>query len=290
MKHTICLFLLSLLTLSACKTSKDIKEDRDSSAAPESMNDLGGVVDSAGVRTLDAPPEVIVTEQAVSDKQAAAPARPVDKIQINQDLMIARGEIENLQFQIQQRELQHAEELKKIQEENERLKEALNTLGQKKEAAAPVAQTSSKGGMDEQLWNKARAAIEEKNYDTATTAVLSIRQTYKSSKYFWGATLAYGMLLYEASKLKEAALIFDEAIDLSSRRKRGVSLPWYFQGLTFYRLGQKQDAELFWEELTRRYPKANVSVKLASLKKKKDFQAPKNPFTHLPNWEIFAKP
>lgn len=298
MKHFLVLLSLSAFFLSACKTSKDIKADQDSAGTPDSMNELGGVVDSAGVRTLDAPPVAVVAQNAAQSdsqsnsqpEQVAQVVRPVNRVEVDQDLMIARGEIENLQYQLQQRDLQHAEEMKNLQEENERLKEALNTLGQQKQAAPKVVTTSSKGGMDEQLWNKAREAIKAKNYDTALTAVVSIRQTYKKSKYFWGATLANGMLLYEAGQLKEAALIFDEAIDLASRRKRGVSLPWYFQGLTFYRLGQKQDAELFWDELTRRYPRANVSLKLAALKKKGNFTAPKNPFTHLPNWETFARP
>jgi TolA-binding protein len=240
-------------------------------------------LDDDGIKTLEAPPSLI-------SEESSTPVERVDDLQ--RQLVVARGEVENLRYQLQQSALKQSEEMEALRAENEKLKEALNELGKKKAQQPKAQKLTATGGssVDAQLWNQTKESIASGNYKEAYVTASSIRETYSKSKYFWGATLVSGMILYQNEQYKEAALIFDEAIDLASRRKRGVSLPWYFQGLNFHQLGKAEDAQLFWDELTRRYPRATVSRNLANLKKKKPFQAPKDLFKHLPNWEVFLRP
>jgi len=189
---------------------------------------------------------------------------------------------------LQQQNLRNQEDTKSIREENERLKEALNQLQQGAQVPAAAKISKNSGNVVESLWQQGVSLIKSGKDGEALVAMNTIIDSYPKSKRVWGATITSGMIQYRMKKYKEAALRFNEAIDLTAKRSRGVSLPWYFQGMTFYQLGKKEDAELFWGELDRKYPGSLVNKKLAAMKKRKTMRLPSDPFEDVPNWEDFT--
>ncbi len=271
MKFLMKYGFLILLVLTSCKTSRDIKDDRPTSSA----------LDSSGIKTLDAPP--------ASELGGGTPAQRASVEELQMKLAVSHGEVENLRYQLQQQSLKEQESLKDIKAENERLKEALNTLQSRAAVPAVASPTASSGGnVVDSLWAQGISLIKQGKDGAALVAMTTILDSYPKSNHVWGATLTSGMIQYRMKKFKGAALRFNEAIDLSAKRSRGVSLPWYFQGLTFYQLGKKEDAELFWDELNRKYPGSLVNKKLQALKKRGKFKLPDDPFEDIPTWEAFV--
>ena len=276
--------LIILVSLGACKTSRDIQKDKTTNNA----------IESSGVKTLDAPPEEAAPAAGISQGYTGTGTRTPRKFS-NEDLQmklaVALGEIENLRFQVQQNAISQTEASKSLVEENQRLKDALNEL-QRKAALPIVASKSSskgkKGRVVDSLWGQGVSMIKQGKYQEALVAMTTILESYPKSNRVWGATLTSGMIQYGLKNYKEAALRFNEAIDLAAKRSRGVSLPWYFQGNTFYKMGKNDDAELFWGELARKYPKSLVNRKLVALKSRKKMRVSSDLFKDVPKWENFV--
>jgi TolA-binding protein len=259
---------LTFLALGACRTSRDLHEGRAGSRN----------TDPTGIKTLDAPPAESVFQ---SSGGVAIPES------VQRQLVSAQGELEDLKFQrdLERREWQ--EKLEKLENENKKLHEALAL----REEAPPPAPTRPEGGTNtaELLWKQGVDAIQKKNDAAALVAFKSILSNYPKSKRVWGATLCAGMLEYRLKNYTGAAIHFNEAIDLSAKRSVGPSLPWYFQGLSFLKIGKKEDASLFFDELNRRFPRAVVNQKARAVLSGKA-RLPDDLFADVPNWLDFVSP
>ena len=79
-----------------------------------------------------------------------------------------------------------------------------------------------------------------------------------------------GFARYRLKEYKEAAVIFNQAIDRYAKRPE-LSLAWFGGGSALAALGQKEDSRLFFQEVVNRYPKSleagNARLILARKKK-----------------------
>lgn len=261
-KHS--LYLLTLLLVS-CKTSGDLKGGKSTQNA----------LDPTGIKTLEGPPADSVEGTSGED----APAASGDGLR--RQLVVAQGEVENLRHLLDGERQAWQVRFSSLEDENRKLTEALNAAPLSK--AAVASSGAVQNDTVELLWKQVVSGISKKADNEAFGAAKSIVDSYPKSKRLWGATLAAGMLEYRLGNFKEAAIHFNNAIDMTGKRSVGVSLPWYFQGLVFMQLKKKEDASLFLGELQRKYPGSLVARKARSLKK-----APADLFADVPNWLDFT--
>jgi TolA-binding protein len=273
-KKYVFLFLSFLLV--GCKTSGDLREGRG----------VQENVDPVGIRTLDAPPSLQKSDDVIASSQPQS----VDSLQ--RQLVVLQGDSENLRYQLEQEREMWRIRFEELEKENKKLSE---TLAQR---AAPVAPApakpaaSSSGNQDlaEVLWKQAVEAVNKKADAEALVSLKSIIENYPKSRRLWGATLTAGMVEYRLKNFRAAAIHFNNAIDMTAKRSVGVSLPWYFQGLTFLQMKQKADATLFLEELDRKYPRSQANQKAKAILADKSGRLPADPFSDFSNWLDFVKP
>ncbi len=252
--------------LGGCKTSGDIRQGRDPRLA-----------DPTGIKTLDGPP---------GDEADSAPLPEAAQRQ----LVAVQGELEDLKFQVERERQEWREKHERLEAENKKLQEALDLRASAPEPAAPgaAAETVDKNSA-EGLWKLGVAAVQKKADAEALSTFKALLANYPKSKRVWGATLAAGMLEYRAKNYKGAAIYFNQAIDLSAKRSSGPSLAWYFQGLAILKMGKKEDASLFFDELNRRFPRTAVNQKARAIVSGKA-KAPNDLFADVPNWLEFMGP
>ncbi|MEO5667397.1 MAG: hypothetical protein ABIR96_04995 [Bdellovibrionota bacterium] len=271
---TNSMLLLLMTSLSACKTSGDVKGGKD-----PRIN-----TDPTGIQTLDAAPSKGGTPDAIATSTANKSAAELER-----QLEVTQGELENLRFQIEKERQEW--QLRNVENETEKkkLQEALSNRAQP--AAPGVAEKSgdSDKGTAEALWKQSVESIEKKADAEALVSLKSILSNYPKSKHVWGATLTSGMVEYRMKNYKGAAIHFNQAIDLSSKRSVGPSLAWYFQGLSFHKLGKKEDASLFFGELDRRFNKTPINAKARKIVAGRA-KAPSDLFADIPNWLDFVGP
>lgn len=270
MIRTKNLVLASLLAmLASCKTSGDLKSGDDSR----------GAVDASGVRTLDAPPSSGVGEIAVSNEPASGES-------VQRQLITTQAELEELRMQIERERAEWSARQLAAEENNRKLQEA---LAQRTVAPAPVPVASEDKNTPDLLWNQALEAVQKKNDEEALVALKTLLSTYPKSKRTWGGTIVSGMVEYRMKNYNGAAIHFNQAIDLASKRAVGPSLPWYFQGMAFLKLKKKDDATLFLGELDRRFPKTPANAKAKAVQSGKN-RVPNDLFADMPNWLDFVGP
>jgi TolA-binding protein len=257
---------IALLFLAGCKTSGQLRGSGSSS----SQNAL----DPTGIKTLDAPPGLDGVEEAFSGESPEA---------LRRQLVVTQGELENLRYTLDQERETSRRRIALLEEENRKLTAALSAIPQK--TSTHMSSGDAPKDTVELLWKQVVEGVKSRSYSEALVAAKSIVDTYPKSKRLWGATLVAGMLEYQMKNYKEAAIHFNNAIDMTAKRTNGVSLPWYFQGLTFMRLNKKEDAALFLGELQRKYPTSQMARKAKGLK-----AAPDDLFADVPNWLDFTAP
>jgi len=264
---------LLFVALSACKTSGDLKSGND-----PRVND-----DPSGVRTLDAPPGP--GEVATRSEQAPTTQKSAEVLE--RELEVTQGELENLRHQIERERQEWQLKQSEIEAEKKKLEDALVS---RPAQAAPVA-SSQEGDKNtvEALWRQGLESAQKKNDAEALVSLRSLLSNYPKSKHVWGATLTAGMLEYRLKNYKVAAIYFNQAIDMTSKRSVGPSLAWYFQGLAFYKMNKKEDASLFFGELDRRFAKTPVNAKARKILAGKA-KAPNDLFADIPNWLDFVGP
>jgi|GEM_PF-1204951 len=268
------LALVFLVGLAACKTSGDLRVGKD-----PRVND-----DPTGIQTLDGPP----TPDAVTSGNASKAAK-LSQQDLERQLEILQGELENQRFQIEKERQEW--QLRNIENEAEKkkLQEALQARAQPVAAPPSAANSESDKNTAELLWNQGVDSVKKNADAEALVSLKSLLANYPKSKRVWGANLTAGMLEYRMKNYKGAAIHFNQAIDMSAKRSVGPSLAWYFQGLSFLKMNKKEDASLFFSELERRFAKTPANAKAKKILAGKA-KAPNDLFVDTPNWLDFVGP
>lgn len=261
MKSSLILILLLVIS---CKTSGDLKVDK-----PE--------VDPMGIKTLDSPILAVP-----NDEMDSAPSGSIETLKRN--LVVTQGELENLRYQMDFEKEASRARIAALEEENRKLTEALSASPAARNPVVAANSGEAQAAI-ELLWKQVVDGVKSGDQASALGAAKSIINNYPQSKRIWSASLVAGMLEYNAKNYKEAAIYFNSGIDMTAKRSVGVSLPWYFQGLSFMQLNKKEDAALFLGELQRKYPQSVAARKAKNLK-----TPPADLFKDVPNWLDFTGP
>lgn len=97
---------------------------------------------------------------------------------------------------------------------------------------------------------------------------LALEQLKKSLGYNKSNCTAYhfyGRTLFELNQLETASRAFDQAVKICENRK--FDEPLYYSALSYYRLGQREQAVARFEEMLSRYPDSTNSEKARDLLK-----------------------
>jgi TolA-binding protein len=252
-----------LLGLSACKTSGDLKGP--------------AYDDPTQVQTIDAPED--------GDPSENAPL-PRNVENLRRQLEITRGELENLKYassqELQQLRLQNTQ----LQDDNRKLSEEIIRYRSGQQQAAAPAPAAGPGGAD-LLWKSGLAGLNQGKIQEALNSFQSLLSSYPKDKHAFGATLLSGMAQYRLGDHKSAALSFNQAIDRAPARGVGPAVAWFGQGAAFNKLGQADDAKLFFEETVRRYPQSQAAVLARPILARKA-KAPDDLFQVFPRWPTYV--
>jgi tol-pal system protein YbgF len=286
----------SLFALNACRTSGDIASGRDDR-----------YVDPTNVQTIDTPP---------SAAPGAATAQTSPE-QLQTELAVARGDLENAKYASTQEETQLRARIAELEGENQRLNQELhggaptdgsstpNTAASTGVMSpvvtpAPGATSSSTrqkpievhGAMPEKsgaplLWELAQNDLKAGRYDKALSPLSELAKTYPKDPLALYALLGAGMAQYRLKQYSDAAVTFNQVIDKFPKKKE-TGIAWFGQGAAFVALKQSDDAKVLLEEVARRYPnstEANAAKRMLKHKEK----APSDLFAIFPTWDKKAK-
>lgn len=245
---------LMIVSLASCVTSSQLAQ-KDT------------YVDPTNVRTVD------------------APAASANNDAISRELDIVRGQLEDAQHQVQL-----------LETENRRLGEELA----KAKAPPPAAPAASAGvppalGSDGPaagsqktgaplLWELAQKDLADGRSKEALGAFQEILSSYPKDARVLHSSLAAAMLQYRLENYKDAALAFNQFIDKNPRRTE-AAIAWFGQGAAFNRMGQREDAKLFYEETVKRFPKSEAAAEAKRFMGRRGTAgAPKDLFSVFPKW------
>lgn len=232
--------LLTLGTLTACKTSRDmVRGDRE---------------DDDPIKTVENP--------AVKNTGPSA-AYSESTEELKRELAITQGDLESLRAQ----SLRDKEDLNKRIADLELEKQKLADENQKLKGT-PVQDEETEKQSAESLWMDARKDLREGKIETGERNLRVLIKDYPKDKNVYPAMLLLGMAQYRLGQFKEAALTFNQSIDRFPK-KPDITLAWFGQGAAFVQLKQGEDAKLFFEECIRRNPKSLEAREARKLMKKR---------------------
>jgi TolA-binding protein len=257
-----------ILSTAACKTSGDLKGGD------------GGYDDPTQVQTIEAPDEV-------GEGAESAPV-PRNVENLRRQLEISRGELENLRYASQQEIQQLRMQNGQLSEDNRKLSEEILKYRSGQQAAAPGPAAGTGGAQGaELLWKTGVQHLNQGKIQEGLSTFQSLITSYPKDRHVFGATLLSGMAQYRLGDHKAAALTFNQAIDRAPAKGVAPAVAWFGQGAAFTKLGQSDDAKLFFEETVRRYPQSQAAVLARPILARKA-KAPDDLFKVFPRWPTYV--
>lgn len=259
----VCSKWVFLLSLGGCKTSQEVARNRQVYQDPTQVKTVGDIDSEAPVVT-----------------------------QLRRDLDVTRGEIENLQFQ-HQKEIEGLQlQIQNLNSEKEKLVAELTKVSSSSTSVSssspqsvssshePISSSESTGA--ESLWALAMSDLNALNYESSLKLFEDFGRLYSKNSRAPYSVLAVGLIKYKLGHFREAALSFNQVIDMAPKQNFSA-LAWLGQGASFGQLKQNEDAKLFLNEVKIRFPKSAEAI-LADQILKKTRKIPEDLMTRFPAW------
>jgi tol-pal system protein YbgF len=201
--------------------------------------------------------------------------------EMNEDIRILSGRLEEMEHSLQQRQ-KNAEELEKKREEKldrlaelsdqqaeriMRMEQYLNLESTRKQLSVvapdtPEMQPASEG----EIYRSAKQAFDQGDSEAARQGFEEFIKRYPKSKNADNAQFWIGEIYYREKWYEKAILEYQNVIE---KYPNGNKVPAALlkQGLAFSNIGDKVNAKLILEELSRKYPQSN-EAKVAAEKLK----------------------
>ncbi len=253
----------SLFALAACRTSRDIQVDRIESEEP------------TATRTIENP--------SLGNAGSSAHNTAIENLQ--RELAVAQGDLENERNNSQKERESLNSRLSALEEENKRLSGEIEKMKGDATASAAAAteeEPESKKISPEKLWEQARRLLREGEMKLALEPLETLRRRFPKDANVYRSLLLTAMAQYRIQNFKEAALVFNQAIDKFGSRK-DIGIAWFGQGAAFMRMGHREDSKLFFEEAMKRAPRSLEAHEAKKLLKKKS-KAPNDLFAVFSLW------
>ncbi len=262
-----CFISVFLLSLGACKTSGDVSSRRDS--------------DPSGVKTVE------------SDTRDGEPQAGHDNLKAR--IAILEGQIEDVLHNSNREQEALKAKIAELEDENTKLKTKLASGGVPAQEPVTVQGElpSDKTGAP-LLWELAMKDLRSGQYQGALSPLSELIKQYPKDKRAFEAAVTLAMTQYELAKYKEAALTFNQIIDTHAKNPF-LSIAWFGQGAAYARIDSKDDALLFFEQVTTKYPKSAEAKEVKKIlaqqtKKSKALKVPTSLFSAFPHWLKTLKP
>ena len=204
--------------------------------------------------------------------------------EMNEEIRILSGRVEEMEYSVKQQQ-QSAEEMEvKRQEKLDRLAELtdqhaerirqmeqyLNLESTKKSAVVvPPRATAKTPSSEDEVYRSAKQAFDQGDSEAARQGFQAFIKRYPQSKNADNAQFWIGEIYYRDKWYEKAILEYQNVIENYPKGNK-VPAALLKQGLAFSNIGDKANAKLILEELSRKYPKSNeakvAAEKLKALK------------------------
>lgn len=228
-------YLLTFLSISACKTSGDLRAEK--------------IKDPAEVRTVGQPQPPRAVEKTAPQTQASQ----MQNEEMARQIEILKGQNQEKEFLYQQEKAQLLAKIAALETERVRLMEEILIL----KGAAPAA--SAQGG--DVLWDTAMKDLKDKKYSEAAATLKDFMENFPSDPRVEQAHTLKGQSEYAANQFKSALVTFGSYLD-KYPKGNGRAMAWLGQGAALIRMKQKKDSKLFLEQCVSLHPKTK-EAKLA---------------------------
>ena len=201
--------------------------------------------------------------------------------EMNEEIRILSGRIEEMEYSIQQQERKAEELEQKRQEKLDQLEQRMNqnseqirgmeqylNLESTKKPVAVVTPGASapKPLSEDEIYRSAKQAFDQGDSEAARKGFQEFIKRYPKSKNADNAQFWIGEIYYREKWYEKAILEYQNVIE---KYPQGNKVPAALlkQGLAFSNIGDKANAKLILEELSRKYPKSNeAKVAVETLK------------------------
>ena len=204
--------------------------------------------------------------------------------EMNEDIRILSGRLEEIEYAMKQQQ-QSAEELENKREEKldrlaelsdknseriARMEQYLNLeAGKKPVAVVTPGAAPAKPSSEDEIYRSAKQAFDQGDSEAARKGFQEFIRRYPDSKNADNAQFWIGEIYYREKWYEKAILEYQNVIE---KYPKGNKVPAALlkQGLAFSNIGDKTNAKLILEELSRKYPQSNeakvAAEKLKALK------------------------
>lgn len=204
--------------------------------------------------------------------------------EMNEDIRILSGRVDEMEHSLKQRQ-QHGEDLEKKREEKldhlaelsdrqaeriTRMEQYLNLESTKKPVAVvPSGTPEMSPPSEDEIYRSAKQAFDQGDSEAARKGFEEFIKRYPKSKNADNAQFWIGEIYYREKWYEKAILEYQNVIE---KYPNGNKVPAALlkQGLAFSNIGDKANAKLILEELSRKYPQSNeakvAAEKLKALK------------------------
>lgn len=204
--------------------------------------------------------------------------------EMDEEIRILSGRLEEMEYALKQEQKNAQEREKKREEKLDRLAELsdkhseqivrmeqyLNLESSKKPVAVVAPGTSAtKPSSEDEIYRSAKQAFDQGDSEAARKGFQEFIRRYPTSKNADNAQFWIGEIYYREKWYEKAILEYQNVIE---KYPQGNKVPAALlkQGLAFSNIGDKANAKLILEELSRKYPKSNeakvAAEKLKALK------------------------
>ena len=201
--------------------------------------------------------------------------------EMNEEVRILSGRVEEMEHSLKQQQ-QNAEELEKKREEKlnrlaevtdqqseriARMEQYLNLESTRKPTAvAPSGIPEAGASSEDELYRSAKQAFDQGDSEAARKGFEEFIKRYPKSKNADNAQFWIGEIYYREKWYEKAILEYQNVIE---KYPNGNKIPAALlkQGLAFSNIGDKANAKLILEELSRKFPNSN-EAKVAAEKLK----------------------
>ncbi len=204
--------------------------------------------------------------------------------EMNEDIRILSGRLEEMEHSLKQRQ-QNAEALEKKREEKldrlaglsdqhteqiTRMEQYLNLEStQKPVAVVPPGTPEMEPSSENEIYQSAKQAFDQGDSEAARQGFEEFIKRYPKSKNADNAQFWIGEIYYREKWYEKAILEYQNVIEKYPNANK-VPAALLKQGLAFSNIGDKANAKLILEELSRKYPQSNeakvAAEKLKALK------------------------
>jgi len=253
-----CVLGSALFVLPACKTTRELHGQTRDDSDPTNV--------------------VTETEQAPAAVPGATAGRLDD---VQRELTVTQGELENVRVLSQREKEALNARITGLEAENAVLKADLEKLKNPAQSVEPAPEVHKKTAAT--LWESARRGLKEGKVQDSLAPLLDLAKRFPKDARAPVALVLAGMAHYRLGEPKDAAVVFNQAIDKFPKRKE-TGLAWFGQAASLGKMGNDEDARLFFEEVLKRYPKSTEAREARRLLGKKKAKMPADLFAVFSPW------